>query len=358
MFKQNRNLILASAIAAAIAASSAFANAKPSQEVIEARQETQIWTTYALSPYLRANDLTVAVHEGKATLSGKVAEDVNKDLAKQIALGVDGIKSVDNKIEVVPSYTSQMKTSDRAYGERVEDATITAAVKSKLLASRHADGLTADVDTMRGRVKLTGFASSAESKDAAGALAMNTHGVHSVSNQLVVDATRNVAKAGGTDVADGWITMKVKSTFMYSDNVDGSDIAVSTNAGIVTLMGKMGSGEERALAIELARNVKGVKSVVSSALFLWSSCASSVRQRTDTVAAAGYGGELHRAWYSPLLLIAGIKDQRAKDHTLSWLARIPAARERRAHRLAYVDPQGARKAAAPQAAILIAGVIF
>ena len=266
MYKQSRNLILASAIAAAIIGSSAFANAKPSQEVVEARQETQIWTTYALSPYLRANDLSVSVHEGKATLTGKVGEDVDKDLAKQIALGVDGIKTVDNKIEVVPNYTAQMKSADRAYGERVEDASITAAVKSKLLASRYADGLMADVETMRGRVKLTGFAGSADSKEAAGNLAMNTHGVHAVSNQLVVDANKGVAKTASTDVADGWITMKVKSTYMYSSNVDGSDIAVSTNAGVVKLTGKMDSGAERALAIELARNVKGVKSVDSSAL--------------------------------------------------------------------------------------------
>ena len=87
--------IIASAIAVAVAASSgAAASATPSQEVVEARQESQIWTTYALSPYLRANDLKVSVHEGRATLTGNVAEDVNKDLAKQIALGVDGIKSV------------------------------------------------------------------------------------------------------------------------------------------------------------------------------------------------------------------------------------------------------------------------
>jgi hyperosmotically inducible protein len=268
MFKQKRNFILASAIAAAIAGSSAYAAVKPSPEITEARQETQIWTTYALSPYLRANDLAVEVNDGKATLTGKVADDVNKDLAKQIALGVDGIKSVDNRIEVVPNYPAQKKTSDRAYGERVEDATITAAVKSKMVASRHADGLMADVDTMHGKVKLTGFASSAEAKNAAGVLAMNTHGVRSVSNQLVVDANRNVAKSNGTDVADGWITMKVKSTFTYSSNVDGSDIAVSTNAGVVTLTGKMESGTERALAIELARNVKGVKSVDSSALII------------------------------------------------------------------------------------------
>jgi len=75
-----------------------------------------------------------------------------------------------------------------------------------------------------------------------------------------------VAKTASADVADGWITMKVKSTYMYSSNVDGSDIAVSTNAGVVKLTGKMDSGAERALAIELARNVKGVKSVDSSAL--------------------------------------------------------------------------------------------
>lgn len=266
MYKQSRNLILASAISAAILGSNAFAAAKPSQEVIDARQETQIWTTYALSPYLRANDLSVSVHDGKATLTGKVSDDVNKDLADQIALGVDGIKKVDNRIEVVPNYTSRKMAADRDYGERVEDASITAAVKSKLVASRYADGLTAKVETLRGHVKLTGFAGSAESKEAAGSLAMNTHGVHAVSNQLVVDADKGVAKTASTDVADGWITMKVKSTYMYSSNVDGSDIAVSTNAGVVKLTGKMDSGAQRALAIELARNVKGVKSVDSSAL--------------------------------------------------------------------------------------------
>src|SRR5688500_12206747 len=94
MFKQNRNFLVAGAVAAAIAASSAFASAEPSQEITEARQESQIWTTYALSPYLRANDLQVSVHQGKATLTGNVPEGVNKDLARQIALGVKGIESV------------------------------------------------------------------------------------------------------------------------------------------------------------------------------------------------------------------------------------------------------------------------
>ena len=268
MVMQFNKLIIASAVAAAIAgSSSALAGAKPSQEVVEARQESQIWTTYALSPYLRANDLKVSVHDGKATLTGNVAEDVNKDLAKQIALGVDGIKSVDNKIEVVPNYKMPAQSANRSYGEVIDDATITSEVKSKLLWSRYADGLTANVDTARGKVKLSGTADSMEAKEAAGKLAGNTRGVHSVNNQLVVEAAKpGVAKNATNDIADGWITTKVKSTFMYSSNVNGSDIAVSTNSGIVTLTGKMDSGAERALAIELAGNVRGVKSVDSKQL--------------------------------------------------------------------------------------------
>ena len=207
------------------------------------------------------------MHEGKATLTGNVAEDVNKDLAKQIALGVDGIKSVDNKIEVVPNYKSSAQSADRSYGEVIDDASITSEVKSKLLWSRYADGLTANVDTKRGKVKLSGTADTMEAKEAAGKLAGNTRGVHSVSNQLVVEGAKpGAAKKATNDIADGWITTKVKSTFAYSSNVNGSDIAVSTNGGVVTLTGKMDSGAERALAIELAGNVRGVKSVDSKLL--------------------------------------------------------------------------------------------
>ena len=76
-------------------------------------------------------------------------------------------------------------------------------------------------------------------------------------------------------MSDGWITTKVKSTYMYSSNVDGSDIAVNTDKGIVTLSGKVDSGAERALAIELAQNVRGVKSVYSKALTSFNSSSSS-----------------------------------------------------------------------------------
>ncbi len=236
--------------------------------MLEARQESQILTTYALSPYLRAYEFNVTVCRDTATLSGSVAEDVIKDLAGQIALGVDGIKSVDNQIEVLANYSSPVRTTQRSFADMVDDASITLVVKSKLVWSRHGRGLSAKVETTHGKVSLSGTANSEEEKDAAGMLAGNTRGVNSVDNQIVVDADGKppAADEEGTDIADGWITMKVKSTFMYSSNVNGSEISVSTSAGVVTLTGKMVSGPERALAIELARNIRGVKSVDSTLL--------------------------------------------------------------------------------------------
>jgi len=243
-------------------------NQKVSQETIDARQESQIWTSFALNPYLSANDIKVSVREGKATLTGNVADDVNKDLAKQIALGVIGIKAVDNNIEVPANYVPPAQSAERGFGEVVKDATITATVRSKMLWSRYIDGIKANVDTTRGKVTLSGSADSSEAKDFAARVATNTQGVNAVDNQLVVGFEKSgvVARTMGADIADGWITTKVKSTFMASSNVDGSDLAVSTNGGIVKLTGKTDSAMERAAAIELAGNVRGVKSVDSSSL--------------------------------------------------------------------------------------------
>lgn len=250
--------LITSSITLGLLALSGFACADAQQDILEARQESQIWTTYALSPYLRANDLKVVVHNGKATLSGKVDEDVNKDLAKQIALGVTGIKDVDNQILVQADYVP--KTTSQSYGQTIDDATVTAAVKSRLAWSKHVDMAQVKVETKNGRVSLSGNTVNAESKEAAGRLALGTRGAISVSNQLMVNnktATQDASQA----ISDGWITTKVKSTFFYSRNVSGSDIEVNTVNGAVTLKGRVDSGAERALAIELVQNLRGVKSV-------------------------------------------------------------------------------------------------
>lgn len=68
--------------------------------------------------------------------------------------------------------------------------------------------------------------------------------------------------------ADAWITTKVKSEFATTKGVDASDISVSTNDGVVTLSGHVGSAAEMTKAEQVARAVKGVKSVDTSGLKL------------------------------------------------------------------------------------------
>lgn len=269
LIKTSRHLL--AALLTAITISSVTLAATPEQEITNARQESQIWTTYALSPYLRANDIKVSVADGKATLTGIVEEDVNKDLATAIAMGVKGIKDVDNRIEVRADY--KPTKNERGYGDHVDDLAITSAIKSKLFWSKYTNSQSIKVSTLNGNVTLEGNAETEEAKNLASRLATDTRGVRMVENKLTINKTPGLtgtAKAStkevGDAISDSWITTKVKSTLLYSSNVKGTDIEVNTTDGVVTLSGKLDTGAERALAIELAKNVRGVKSVQAKTL--------------------------------------------------------------------------------------------
>ena len=302
MTMRTRKFALASAITLALASVSGMPLADTmSPEVASARQESQISTTYHLNPYLRTDDIKVSVIDGTATLIGTVEEDVDKELAKQIALSVDGIRKVDNQIEVDPTYAAPpRKSEDRTFGEVVDDATLTATVKSKLLWSKNTEGLEMDVPFGAGRwavnvvaryvvvagaivgnvtatrqLTLRGTAQSDAAKALAGRMAENTRGVTSVDNRLTVNSSKAVsrkdkgAEAGKVAVeavSDSWITTKVKSTYLSSRSLDSDDIKVDTSKGNVTLTGTVASGEQRDLATELALNIRGVNKVNATAL--------------------------------------------------------------------------------------------
>ncbi len=269
-------LILASGLTLTMAQFSPFILAEASsQNIADVTQSVQISTAYTLSPFLRAHDIQVSVNGDKATLSGKVAAEINKDLATQIALGVTGIKDVDNQISIDKNFiASKSEEKDRSFGQIVDDATITASIRSKLLWSKFAEGLSTDVDTSAGKVNFSGYADSDIAKELAGRLALNTQGVTDVDNQLKVigekpamaENAKKSLDSVGQSISDTWITTKVKSTLLYSSNVNSSQISVSTDQGHVTLSGKVGSGAERALAIEIAQNVRGARSVSAEEL--------------------------------------------------------------------------------------------
>ena len=81
------------------------------------------------------------------------------------------------------------------------------------------------------------------------------------SEQTTRSADRD-RKSGG--MTDGWITMKVHSQFIPEDALEGSDIDVDTNNGVVTLTGTVATEAGRARAAAIARATDGVKSVTNN----------------------------------------------------------------------------------------------
>jgi hyperosmotically inducible protein len=71
-------------------------------------------------------------------------------------------------------------------GKAIDDAAVTAKVKSALIAEPNLKALSINVDTMAGIVTLKGTADSQESKQKAEQLASTVEGVRSVKNELVV----------------------------------------------------------------------------------------------------------------------------------------------------------------------------
>ena len=168
----SRKLMLASGLVLGLVAISSGASADPaSQDLVDARQERQIWTTYALSPLLRANTLVALVQSGKVRLTGTVAEEAEKELAAEIASGVTGVEEVDNQISVQPGYVPTRTNPGRSYGEVIDDAVVSAEVKSKIAWSKSTQGLHAMVDSTLGKVRLRGTADSQSAKNLAGRLA-------------------------------------------------------------------------------------------------------------------------------------------------------------------------------------------
>lgn len=88
-----------------------------------------------------------------------------------------------------------------------------------------------------------------------------------VTNQLKVDANGDSDDADDSNTfTDTWVAAKVDSSLLWSSGVDGTDIDVEADEGVVTLTGVVDSESEKQLAIELAKNINGVTRVDGSGL--------------------------------------------------------------------------------------------
>jgi len=96
------------------------------------------------------------------------------------------IRSVAVLLAVVLATAACESMTGKSAGTTFDDATITATVKSRLVAEKVSNLTRVDVDTNSGTVYLNGTVESAEQKTRAEQLAWQAKGVKSVVNNLQV----------------------------------------------------------------------------------------------------------------------------------------------------------------------------
>lgn len=157
-------------------------------ELKDAWIDGKIEASYSLSTYLNPFAIDTRVHQGEVTLTGTVESEIDRDLAEEIAIGIEGVTKVNNELEVAGDMDRQNAAERLAndFGDRFNDATVTARVKFALLANDSTEGLAINVDTENGTVFLNGEVKSDQEAELAERVAANAEGVAKVENRLTI----------------------------------------------------------------------------------------------------------------------------------------------------------------------------
>lgn len=129
-----------------------------------------------------AGQTTVDVQDGIVTLKGEASSAAQKELTTEYAQDIEGVKEVRNTMTVAATPLP----AERTAGEKVDDASITAQVKTALLTHRSTSSISTKVETREGEVTLTGIAKNEAEKSLVTKLVSDIQGVTSVKNEMTV----------------------------------------------------------------------------------------------------------------------------------------------------------------------------
>jgi osmotically-inducible protein OsmY len=143
---------------------------------------TKVKTTLLFHRNVRATKTDVNVADGVVILSGEASSLAQKELTAEYAQDVEGVKSVKNEMTIAKTPAKPDPTT----GERIDDASITAQVKSSLLSHRSTSALKTKVTTNDGAVTISGEAKNAAEKSLVTKLVSDIVGVSGVVNNMTI----------------------------------------------------------------------------------------------------------------------------------------------------------------------------
>jgi osmotically-inducible protein OsmY len=154
----------------------------------------KVKATFLFHRNLSATETEVVVDNGSVTLRGKATSPAQKDLSTEYAKDVEGVKAVKNEMTVAAAAGEPAtKTAGQkidTMGEAIDDASVTALVKTTLLYHHSTSALNTTVKTQDGMVTLDGKAKNAAEKELASKLVSDVRGVKSVTNNMTVEEAK------------------------------------------------------------------------------------------------------------------------------------------------------------------------
>ena len=137
----------------------------------------RVKSAFVADPDVSSLDITVETRKGEVQLSGFVDSQAQIDRAVDISRRTPGVSNVQNKLD--------LKTPG-SVGAKVDEAVITAKVKSAFIRDDGIKALDIAVNTNNGEVQLSGFVANETQIHRATEVARTVEGVKSVDNRMSV----------------------------------------------------------------------------------------------------------------------------------------------------------------------------
>lgn len=233
-------------------------------DVSDSAITTGVETQLGLNPNVPAFSIHTKTVEGVVTLSGRVEDETQSQIAEQIARDTKGVVDVVNNLTVIP--TTITEKQERGVKQRAVDKQVASAVRSRMVYNRESKGLKIGVDVVNGNVVLHGVVNSEEQKEHLAKIAANTKGVDSVTNNLVVREKKKKGFVGGLgrDMGDEWLEKKIETAILFTRKLSVRDLDVEIDDGICYLSGVVENEEIKKVAGDIAGGYTGVQEVTNS----------------------------------------------------------------------------------------------
>jgi osmotically-inducible protein OsmY len=152
-------------------------------------------TAFALHRVLAERPISVSTRQGVATLTGEVGSKAEMTEAEGIAASVPGVEQIENLLAVNPELIAQDGASnepdrgeeERSLGQRLDDVSLAAKVRTGLLLHKDLKGLNISPTARDGVVTLEGTVETREQAEAAQRRAEAVVGVDRVENRIKIE---------------------------------------------------------------------------------------------------------------------------------------------------------------------------